>query len=224
MNRPASRRNRQNGRHETGAQATAQTVPDTPADPDVEEPMTVPAPSRQPAPAEVLDDLLALYEQAQHRVRESSGTLPAVEKKIRDCVKTGDKHRETAADLRRQADELRRQADDEDALADDQFSAAQELGKQRDRLCHEVTTQQARADYHGSMIDVEVAMGAEDPRVRRERIAAEEAAKRAAAGQTFPQPSALDGPNRSLMAVTHPFPAEGNPDATQAARIVGGAQ
>lgn len=187
--------------------------------------MTVPAPSREPAPAEVLEDLLTAHEEALQRVREASGTLPAVEEKIRSCVQEGDKHRENAAVLRRQAEELMRQADDEDAQADNQFSAAQELGGQRDRLRVEASAQQARANYHGSMIDVEVAMGAEDPRARRQRIAAEDAAKRAQkAQQSFPAPSPLDGPNRTLMAVTHPFAAsDGSVDKTQAARVEGGA-
>lgn len=204
------RSKRPNGRHTTGPQ----TVPDT-----AEELVT--APARKPAPAEVLEDHLASHEAALRRVREASGTIPAIEEKIRGHFQSGDQ-------LRGEAEELRRKAAEIDLRADNQFAAATALGEQRDRLREEAASQQARADYHGMRIGEEMSLGAEDPKTRRVRIAEEEAAKQLAkgGGQQGFQPTVLDGPNPPLSPEpTAPFPQHQQPgvDTVQAAQAAGGA-
>lgn len=192
---PMPRTKRTNGRHEPGA-----TVPDP-----AEDSMTTSA--RKPAPAEVLEDHLVSHEAALRRVREASGALPAIEDKIRASYEAGDS-------LRAEAEELRRRAADADLRADNQFAAATALGDQRDQLREEAAGQQARADYHGRRIAEEIALGAEDPMARRQRLADEEAARlRAKAG---PRPglaqTPLDGPNPKLSPEpTAPFPQHPQP-------------
>lgn len=202
--RPGARRS--NGRHETGAQ----TVPDA-----TEEPMTAPAP--QTAPDDVLDDWLDAYDRAQQRAELAQGSATSMEDTIRDGQQRADA-------IRTQAQQKRQEAAEKDATATALLAELDKIGEQLKTARGNLARHTRTAQHHGGNINAEIAKGAEDPRVRRERLANDAKDRGVSqphpvASQTGPQApplSVLDGPNPPLSpSVTHPFPAHDDLDQAQ---------
>jgi hypothetical protein len=219
MSRPMSRKARtSNGQHSSGQHSTV-----------AEDPMTSPAPTPEPvATDDALDDILAAYERAKQRAEIAAADLESVEKQIRDGVTYADEQRavaeasrQCAADLERQAAEAREEAKAADRQADVALQGVDAYAQQREKMQDLAGRHNATANHHLAYIRREVARGAGDPWLRRQRRAA------GSSGQPtepdvprspgFPGPSALDAPSpvRLGPGVTHPFPADTGVDATQ---------